>query len=64
LDRSTITGLDVKVSEDGLLSIEASDATMKKYFEDGKGSISDLFNIYVNPDQIANFKLEKNRITL
>lgn len=64
LDRSTITGLNVKVSEDGLLSIEASDATMKKYFEKGEGSISDLFNIYVNPDQIANFKLEKNRITL
>jgi hypothetical protein len=37
---------------------------MKKYFEKGEGSISDLFNIYVNPDQIANFKLEKNRITL
>jgi len=43
------------------LEITVPDATLAKY---KKGSIAELFNVYVNPSQLDNIAIEKNKITL
>jgi hypothetical protein len=61
LTSTTITGLETKMNDKNELEITVPDATLAKY---KKGSIAELFNVYVNPSQLDNIAIEKNKITL